>query len=63
MLSKKYPNRVRSGGIFAFYDIILVKISDKLIYGLLRLREYLDDILSGLKTYDDRYYDTKNVEP
>ena len=42
-----------------FCDIILAKIGDKLMYGLVMLREYLDEILDGLKTYDARSYDTK----
>ncbi len=29
------------------------------MYGLVMLREYLDEILYGLKTYDARSYDTK----
>lgn len=29
------------------------------MYGLVMLREYLDEILDGLKTYDARSYDTK----
>lgn len=28
------------------------------MYGLVMLREYLDEILDGLKTYDTRSYDT-----
>lgn len=43
-------------------DIILAKIDDKLMYGLLVLRWYIDEILDGLKTYDARYYDAKNVD-
>lgn len=49
MKNKIIPLGVALVGFLLFCDIILAKIGDKVMYGLVKLIEYLDEILDRLK--------------